>query len=55
MGVNTANRGNKRKKCVTIVLSEEEWQRLAQYGKHYDLTPTAAGRRLIIEGLNFHQ
>ena len=55
MGSNTANRGNKRKKCVTIVLSEDEWQKLAMYGKHYDLTPTAAARRLVIEGLTFHQ
>ena len=55
MGSNTANRGNKRKKCVTIVLSEDEWQKLAKYGKHYDLAPTAAARRLIIEGLTFHQ
>ena len=55
MGQNTANRGNPRKKCVTIVLSEDEWNDLARYGRNYDLTPTAAGRRLINEGLVFHR
>ena len=55
MGTNTANRGNPRKKAVTIKLSEDEWQKLAMYGKHYGLTPTAAARRLVIEGLTFHQ
>ena len=49
------NRGNKRRKPVTIVLSEDEWKQLAKYGNYFDLSPTAAGRRLIMEGLNFHQ
>ena len=51
MGSNTANRGNKRKKCVTIVLSEEEWQAMANYGKPFGLSPTAAGRRLLTQAL----
>lgn len=55
MGQNTANRGNPRKKQITIALTEDEWGQLARYGKNYDLTPTAAGRRLINEGLVFHQ
>ena len=55
MAVNTNNRGNKRKKPVTIVMSQEEWQNLADYGRRYGLPPTAAARRLINEGLLFHQ
>ena len=55
MAVNTNNRGSRRKKPVTIVLSQEEWQNLADFGKRYGLLPTAAARRLIIEGLLFHQ
>ena len=55
MGINTANRGNKRRRCVTVVLSDDEWQNLATYGKNYDLAPTTAARRLINEGLLFHQ
>ena len=55
MGLNTANRGNKRKKPVTVVLSEDEWQALASYGRNYGLAPTAAARRLINEGISFHQ
>ena len=45
----------KRDKCVTIVLSTDEWQKLANYGTSYGLAPTAAARRLINEGLSFHQ
>jgi hypothetical protein len=55
MAVNTNNRGNKRKKCVTIVLSEEEWQNMADYGKRYGLAPTAAGRRLLNQALIYFQ
>ena len=55
MGVNTNNRGSKRKKPVTIVMTQDEWQNLAKYGTRYGLTPTAAARRLINEGLLFHQ
>lgn len=55
MASNTANRGNKRQKCISVVLSNEEWEKLQAYGKHYGLTRTAAGRKLINEGLLFHQ
>lgn len=55
MGQNTANRGNPRKKPVTIVLTADEWQRLAKYATRYGLAPTAGARRLINEGLAFHQ
>ena len=55
MPSNTANRGNPRKKPVTIVLTADEWQQLAKYGTRYGLTPTAGARRLINEGLAFHQ
>ena len=44
----------KRDKPVTIVLSADEWQSLADYGNHYGLKPTSAARRLINEGLSFH-
>jgi phage terminase small subunit len=54
-GVNTNNLGNKRKKNVCVALSEDEWQKLVTYGTHYGLSPTAASRRLINEGLLFHQ
>ena len=55
MGVNSANRGRMRPKTVNIRLSDDEWQTLATYGKNYDLAPAAAARRLINEGLLFHQ
>ena len=45
----------KREKCVTIVLSTDEWQKLADYGNRFDIKPTTAARRLINEGLSFHQ
>ena len=55
MGQNKANRGNPRKKPVTIVLTADEWQQLAKYSTRYNLAPTAGARRLINEGLAFHQ
>jgi len=55
MAVNTNNRGNRRKKQLTLVMTQDEWQNLAEYGTRYGLTPTAAARRLINEGLLFHQ
>ena len=49
------NRRPARKKCVTIALSEDEWQSLADYGNKFQLKPTEAARRLIKTGILFDQ